>query len=308
LIEFKALYNFTRVRGKQAMTALALVQQLIASKKITAESIQATITQIALEIQKTEAQKTKEEAEKQARLFVYSYSHKKDNFDESSDEISLMSTVLEQQKKMLTTGQTHDSALMKSLLFDILYWQRVEGEKSKIKSLTPEDLHMAVAIINGPDGKMTVNILEDQSGNSLLYNVVAARNEEAAIYLIGLVANLNIQGKTKNTALHQAAYQPNPTLCRILVERGADLTLLNDKNESPINNARSDEALKAILQALVKRVVTQMAAGKDIYVNDSGKSITLVDSSGDKTELAEVLTPHKQWSNSKILATPKYPP
>lgn len=78
---------------------------------------------------------------------------------------------------------------------------------------------------------------DNDLGKTPLLAASFAGKTDVVNFLLGQHAAVNIQAKNHWTALHDAAYIANLVIVRMLVGAGADLTLVNDRGERPLDTA-----------------------------------------------------------------------
>ncbi|HEY1078965.1 MAG TPA: ankyrin repeat domain-containing protein [Bdellovibrio sp.] len=104
---------------------------------------------------------------------------------------------------------------------------------------------------------------KDESGSTLL--MAAANNGHVNIinFLIKRKANLNLRNKEDGTALYYAIINEQPAASKLLIDNGADVTLINEAGDSALIAAVSVNATDTIKQLLRKHPELLNKANKD---------------------------------------------
>lgn len=136
----------------------------------------------------------------------------------------------------------------------------------------------------------------NKDGATLLY--VACRNGQTAVakWLIenGAKVDLQISSGSRSTALHGAIYHDHFSTVELLLEHNADMTIKNQHNETPFDNARSDK-MKEFLRKRCQNLVDEKYLVVHLY--GDGKS------SGDEA-LAKIQLHPQATYNDLISAMP----
>ena len=103
---------------------------------------------------------------------------------------------------------------------------------------------------SGPvdDGKYAT---EEEYWNARAVDVLAKNGPDDASECTRLITNgadVNIKGSMDETPLMTTARNNRPNICRVLLERGADVRCVNKEGETALSLAESDE-IKALLRA-----------------------------------------------------------
>lgn len=123
-------------------------------------------------------------------------------------------------------------------------------EETLKKNYQPGDL--AKAAYNGELDKVKsylkigINVNErDKHGGTALHAAMFQKNTEIITLLIENKADINIQGLSNHfTPLHDAVWANNLEAAKILLKAGADPTIKNNKNQTPLEKAKIEGRLE----------------------------------------------------------------
>lgn len=133
--------------------------------------------------------------------------------------------------------------------------QRKDGETALASAIYNKNLKIVKYLCeNGAD----INVKDNVSNTALLHSIYHC--PEIALYLIQQGADLTIMNKFNETPLHFAAMSGDLFICKILIERGLDLNIPNSRNHTPIMLAAGNKHFK-----LVKLLLESKA---DINIED----------------------------------------
>lgn len=74
----------------------------------------------------------------------------------------------------------------------------------------------------------------DLNGHTLLHEAIARKRSDAAILLVNLGIPLNIQAKNGKTALHYSAELSSLDLTKLLLDKGASLSISDNYGNQPL--------------------------------------------------------------------------
>lgn len=80
-----------------------------------------------------------------------------------------------------------------------------------------------------------------------LHVAAASADIGLLVALLPFVSDVDVRGDIGNTPLHEAARKGREPAARLLVARGAELDVLNDYDESPLDSMRSRPEFASLL-------------------------------------------------------------
>lgn len=105
--------------------------------------------------------------------------------------------------------------------------------------------------------------MRDENNNTALYYAVSNSYYEVTKVLLDLGANVNLKNSLGNTCLHKAFMTRNMLVINLLLNKEADLTILNDFLQTPLYFASS----KMISELGLSKWVTHYLNFKDFECN-----------------------------------------
>ncbi|XP_053738004.1 B-cell lymphoma 3 protein [Synchiropus splendidus] len=129
-------------------------------------------------------------------------------------------------------------------------------EKKNCDGLTP--LHLAV--LHGRKDMASellkvgadINAMDDKSGQNPLMHAVQCDNIDMIYFLIEERCNVNCQSYSGNTALHSASGRGQVETVQLLLKNGADSSLKNYHNDTPVMVAKNKATTDVLRGRLVK--------------------------------------------------------
>ena len=103
----------------------------------------------------------------------------------------------------------------------------------------------------------------DENNNTALYYAVSNSYFEVTKVLLDLGANVNLRNSLGNTCLHKAFMSKNMLIINLLLSKNADLTILNDYQQSPLYFGTA----QMINELGLSKYVTHYLNFKDFEVN-----------------------------------------
>ena len=94
---------------------------------------------------------------------------------------------------------------------------------------------------------MPVDVLNGD-GYTALQHASMCNKTDVIKHLLHEGADVNRQNRCEDTALHLAAYYDCPEAVQMLVDNLADVNLINDLNETPLDEARKGSEVERLLQ------------------------------------------------------------
>ncbi|XP_069559987.1 B-cell lymphoma 3 protein homolog [Brachyistius frenatus] len=156
------------------------------------------------------------------------------------------------------------------------------------------------------DAGADINAMDVKSGQSPLMHAVESNNSDMVHFLIETGCDVNSQSYSGNTALHSACGRGHVDTVRLLLKSGADSSLKNNHNDTPVMVAKN----KKIAEVLRGRGSKQIRV-QDHYVSVSPHGSNLTESGSPSPSHSHGCspsttphTPHHSASHSPKTSSP----